>query len=70
MAASRGPAGVTRWLSNLFPALAGDASPWLKGAAGEELVAKLLARLSRDDWMPLHDRPLGERGRNVDHLLI
>lgn len=68
-----GPAGATplrRWFANLFPGVAGDSASWLKGARGEEIVAKKLAKLGREDWMALHDRLLGDRGRNVDHLLI
>lgn len=60
---------LPRWVSKLFPVLLGDAAPWIKGAEGEELVARRLRKLS-DDWMPQHDRPLGDRGRNVDHLVI
>ena len=69
-AGSAGSTPVHRWLSNLFPGLAGESASWLKGAKGEEFVGKRLAKLSREDWMPLHDRPLGNRGRNVDHLVI
>lgn len=68
--ASAGPTSIHRWLANLFPSLAGEGASWLKGARGEEIVAKRLAKLSGDDWMPLHDRPLGDGGRNVDHLVI
>lgn len=68
--ASAGSTPVHRWLANLFPSLAGEGASWLKGAKGEEIVAKRLAKLSKDDWMPLHDLPLGHRGRNVDHLVV
>jgi hypothetical protein len=59
-----------RFLSSLFPGIRSPGSTWQKGAEGEEAVAKRLAKLPRDEWMVLHDRPLGSNGRNVDHLVI
>ncbi|MDQ3953159.1 MAG: NERD domain-containing protein [Actinomycetota bacterium] len=61
---------LVRWLARLLLGSQAPGRSWEKGAQGEELVARKLAKLSRDLWMPLHDRPLGERGRNVDHLVI
>lgn len=69
-AGSAGSTSVQRWLSDLFPGVAGESASWLKGARGEEIVGRRLAKLPREDWMPLHDRRLGNRGRNVDHLVI
>jgi hypothetical protein len=43
---------------------------WAKGAQGERLVAAQLAKLRRDRWFVLHDVPIGDRGANVDHLVI
>lgn len=60
-------------VARLAAALLGGAnagSSWRKGAAGERKVARRLDGLSRNEWMPLHDKPLGPNGRNVDHLLI
>ena len=71
---ARRVAGPAPWLlrlaSSLFPGLARTASSWEKGAVGEEAAAKVLAKLPRDRWMVLHDRSLGRKGRNVDHLVI
>ncbi|HEX2057310.1 MAG TPA: nuclease-related domain-containing protein [Actinomycetota bacterium] len=61
---------VMRFLARLLLGNQAPGRSWEKGAEGEELVAKKLAKLSRERWMPLHDLALGERGRNVDHLVI
>ena len=41
---------------------------WGRGAAGEELVGKVLDRLRERGWFALHDVQLG-RG-NIDHVLV
>jgi hypothetical protein len=46
-----------------------DERAWRRGAEGEEEVARRLRRLP-DDWLALHDLPIGDRGANVDHLVI
>lgn len=70
-AASESPeSSVARWLARLFLGNQAPGRSWEKGAEGEEIVGKKLAKLSRARWMPLHDRPLGETGRNVDHLVV
>lgn len=40
-----------------------------KGADGEEIVAKRLAKLG-SDWRVLHAVPVGERGSDIDHVVI
>ena len=47
-----------------------DERAWRKGARGEQLVARELAKLPPDRWFAFHDIPIGERGANVDHLVI
>lgn len=61
---------MLRFLASLFPGLRGASSSWDKGAEGEEAVARKLDKLPRDRWITLHDRKLGDGGRNVDHLVI
>ncbi|HYP23854.1 MAG TPA: nuclease-related domain-containing protein [Actinomycetota bacterium] len=61
---------VLRFLATLFPGLRGFGSSWEKGAKGEEAVAKKLAELPAERWNAVHDRPLGEGRRNVDHVVV
>lgn len=46
-----------------------DERAWHLGAKGEELVGKELAKLGHG-WHALHSIPLGERGGDLDHLVI
>lgn len=46
------------------------ATEWDRGAAGEELTARILAPLTSLGWTILHDRRLPGSGANVDHLAI
>jgi hypothetical protein len=41
---------------------------WDRGAAGEEVVGRIIEKLTADGWLAIHDVSLG-RG-NVDHVLI
>lgn len=47
-----------------------DERAWRRGARGEELVAARLAKLPAGSWFVFHDLPIGDRGANVDHLVI
>lgn len=49
-----------------------DERAWRLGAEGEEKVGRVLDRLCRQDpgWRVLHSLPIGERGSDIDHLLI
>jgi hypothetical protein len=47
-----------------------DGWSWAKGAAGEAVVGQALATLPPTHWRVLHDLPIGDRGANVDHLVI
>jgi len=43
---------------------------WAVGAAGEREVGRRLERLTRSGWHILHSVPIGNRGSDIDHLLI
>jgi hypothetical protein len=49
-----------------------DERAWRIGADGEEKVAARMARLAKKDprWRCLHSIPVGEKGSDIDHLLI
>ena len=49
-----------------------DERAWRIGAAGEEKVADQLARVAKKDprWRVIHAIPVGERGSDIDHLVI
>ena len=42
---------------------------WRNGAKGEPITARWLGRLP-DGWHVFHDVPAGERGANIDHVVI
>jgi hypothetical protein len=49
-----------------------DERAWRLGAEGEEMVGAQLAKLARKDgrWRTLHAIPVGNRGSDIDHLVI
>lgn len=49
-----------------------DERAWRIGADGEEKVAAQLAKATRKDprWRALHAIPVGERGSDIDHLIV
>jgi hypothetical protein len=49
-----------------------DERAWRIGADGEEKVAAQLARVAKKDprWRFLHAIPVGDRGSDIDHLII
>jgi len=48
-----------------------DERAWRVGAAAEEKVgAKLETKLGSRGWRVLHSIPVGEKGADIDHLLI
>jgi hypothetical protein len=49
-----------------------DERAWRIGADGEEKVAARLAKLAKADprWLFLHAIPVGDRGSDIDHLVI
>jgi len=52
-----------------FSAPSGEALPWYRGALGEIAVAGVLALLG-DEWTVLHSVPIGEKGSDIDHVVI
>lgn len=46
-----------------------DERAWRVGAKGEETVARELERLG-GGWTVVHDVPVGDRGANIDHVVI
>lgn len=56
-------------LARLFDAKT-DERAWRVGAEGEESVGRRLDKLVSRGWRVLHSIPVGERGSDIDHLLI
>ena len=46
-----------------------DERAWRVGAKGEETVGRELERLG-DGWTVVHDVPVGDRGSNIDHVVV
>ncbi len=65
----RHEAPVRSWVGRIL-GIRTDERAWSKGAEGERLVARELAKLSSSDWVSFHDLPIGTSGANVDHLVI
>jgi hypothetical protein len=55
------PLGIV-WLSK-------DAVSWLRGVRGELHTASHLRKLG-EDWVVLHSIPVGNRGSDIDHVVI
>ncbi|MGN6300685.1 MAG: nuclease-related domain-containing protein [Angustibacter sp.] len=47
-----------------------DERAWRVGAAGEETVGARLDKLTKRGWHILHAVPVGERGSDIDHIVI
>lgn len=47
-----------------------DERAWRVGADGEESVGRRLEKLTSKGWRVLHSVPVGERGSDIDHVLI
>jgi hypothetical protein len=47
-----------------------DERAWRVGADGEEAIGARLAKLSTHGWRVLHSVPVGQRGSDIDHVLI
>ena len=60
---------VRTFLGGLF-GVQTDFARWTKGAVGEEIIGRELARLPADSWDVLHDLTLTSRGWNADHLVF
>lgn len=68
LAASEAQGKVKHFFARAFDAKT-DERAWRIGAAGEQAVAAQLARLG-PQWRVLHSIEVGERGSDIDHLLI
>ena len=60
------PLSVVR---SLLPREHTEERAWRKGANGERFVGFVLGRLP-DAWSVFNDIPVGERGANIDHVVI
>lgn len=69
MAASLRAEAPMRSLLDRVLARTTDERAWRKGARGERFSGWLLDRLPQG-WHVFHDIPVGERGANIDHLVI
>ncbi|MCU1588573.1 MAG: hypothetical protein JWN31_2066, partial [Frankiales bacterium] len=47
-----------------------DERAWRLGAEGERLIGGQLAKLEKLGWTVVHDLPIGEKGSNIDHVLV
>lgn len=47
-----------------------DERAWRVGADGEETVGARLEKLTKHGWHVLHAVPVGERGSDIDHVII
>jgi len=47
-----------------------DERAWRVGAGGEETVGAKLEKLTKHGWHVLHAVPVGDRGSDIDHVLI
>ena len=47
-----------------------DERSWRVGADGEEAVGSRLEKLAKHGWHVLHAVPIGDRGSDIDHVLI
>lgn len=43
---------------------------WRKGAEGEEAIGNRLEKLTKLGWFILHAVPVGDRGSDIDHVVI
>lgn len=46
-----------------------DERAWRRGATGERMTARFIDRLP-EGWFAIHDIPVGERGANIDHVVV
>ena len=43
---------------------------WRVGERGERVVGEELEKLASKGWTVVHDVPVGERGANIDHVVV
>ncbi len=57
---------IAAWWSRPRP----DPERWLRGAAGEEVTARILGALPARRWVVFHDRRIPGSRANLDHVVI
>jgi hypothetical protein len=69
LAAQKERGRVGSFLARAFDAKT-DERAWRVGAGGEETVGAKLEKLVKHGWHVLHAVPVGERGSDIDHVVI
>lgn len=69
LAAQRERSRVGSFLARTFD-MKTDERAWRVGAGGEETVGARLDKLTKRGWHVLHAVPVGERGIDIDHVVI
>lgn len=47
-----------------------DERAWRVGARGEQIIGAQLEKLTKQGWTLVHDIPIGDKGSNIDHVLV
>ncbi len=69
LAAARDRSRVGTFLARTFDVKT-DERAWRVGAGGEETIGAKLEKLRRHGWQVLHAVPVGDRGSDIDHVVI
>jgi hypothetical protein len=69
LAAARDRSRVGTFLARTFD-MKTDERAWRVGAGGEETIGAKLEKLRRHGWQVLHAVPVGDRGSDIDHVII
>jgi len=69
LAAQRERSRVGSFLARAFDAKTQERA-WRVGASGEKTVGVRLEKLTKRGWHVLHAVPVGERGSDIDHVVI
>jgi Nuclease-related domain len=69
LAAMRERSRIGSFLARAFD-MKTDERSWRVGAGGEETVGARLEKLRKHGWHILHAVPVGERGSDIDHVVI
>jgi hypothetical protein len=69
LAAMRDRSRVGTFLARTFD-MKTDERAWRVGAGGEETIGARLEKLRKHGWHVLHAIPVGDRGSDIDHVVI
>jgi hypothetical protein len=69
LVAMRGRSRVGTFLARTFD-MKTDERAWRVGAGGEETIGAKLEKLRKHGWHVLHAVPVGDRGSDIDHVVI